>query len=44
MVSDESEPLIDAGSVGFPSATVFAFDPAAEGDGHGGEWGGVSTT
>ena len=29
MVAGESEPLIDAGSVGFPSATIFAVEHTA---------------
>ena len=33
MNSDESDPLIDGGSVGFPNAAVFAVEPAVDSDG-----------
>ena len=33
MNSDESDPLIDGGSVGFPNAAVFAVEPTVDGDG-----------
>jgi hypothetical protein len=32
MNSDESDPLIDGGSVGFPNATVLAVEPTVDGD------------